>query len=1143
MKQNGVPEGQQQAAPQGAKSGASTSEQFAGSLGLVIEATKIGLWDWHLPTGYVQYSKEWEQIAGYDEGELPPDVATWENAVFPEDLKKANDAIQKHLAGKTDRYEAEFRMLRKDGSIIWAQDKGIVTERDENGAPVHLVGVLQDVSRLKNAEEKLRQKSELLDYVAAMSGLASWEWDLPSGKVVFSDEYLHMMGYVPEELRGTLDEWESFCHPEDLPVVKTALDDYVSGRTKTYSQEIRMRRKDGEYLWTLDTGRIIEWDEDGAPRRILGGHLDIDKLKQAEHSLQAALTENERYNERLQAEVERAVQNLAETEEMNQAMFAANPYPNMLFNDAFRVVDCNPAAVEHFGFTSKQDLLDNILPVLASSIPEHQPGGRKSISLQDRLRTVVQDGYVDFETELMLQGVKTPMRVVFKRIPHKGSFMIAAYQVDLRSLKEAKNELQRQDRLLRDVNAAAAMLMAASPNEFDVRVLESLALLGKGVKADRMYVWQNFKQDGKLCCRQIYEWSPTADAQQGLEFADYTEYDSTIPRWREELSAGRSINALVRTLPDGERAGLEPQGVLSILVIPVLLRGSFWGFVGFDNCHSEQPFDQMEEQILRSGGIVVVSAILRNETTKNLIAAKEAALDSAKAKSDFLSRMSHEIRTPMNAIIGMTTIARKTDDMERVRYCFDKIETASEQLLGIINDILDMSKIEAGKFEITRNEFDFERMLQNAANVIGVRVEEKRQNFIFDFDKMFTRSVISDELRLSQVILNLLTNAVKFTPEGGEVSLKVRALPRGEDDALLRVEVKDSGIGITQEQQDRLFRSFEQADGGTTRKYGGTGLGLAICKKIVNLMGGDIWVESAPGAGSCFLFEVPISWGVQRKEELVKKLPHSGLRVLVVDDHEDVLLSFQSILAGFSLNCDVASNGKKAIAMTEQNLAAGTPYDLIFMDWMMPEMDGVQTAREIKRVMSDNIIVVMISAADWPEIEHQVDHLGIARFLPKPVLPSAMFNTIVELTDRTFQPQQEEACGHTNCWRGKTILLAEEIEINREILTGILTETGVAIEYAENGRQAVEMFKRYNHRYSLILMDVQMPEMDGLAATKNIRDSGFRNARQVPIIAMTANAFKEDVQACLAAGMNDHIAKPIDVEKMMDKVSLYLDSD
>ncbi|MDR2931754.1 MAG: GAF domain-containing protein, partial [Oscillospiraceae bacterium] len=433
--------------------------------------------------------------------------------------------------------------------------------------------------------------------------------------------------------------------------------------------------------------------------------------------------------------------------DLQQLLFEANPYINMVFDSQFRIIDCNPAAVEFFGFASKQEVMEKAGQIILQSIPPVQPTGEASVSLADRFKHTIRHGYNDFETLLVLDNQEIPMRIIMKRIPHGGSFAIALYQIDLRKLKAAREELLIQDRLLKAANTVASLLLATSHDDFSRAIMKSLEILGESIDVDRAYFWKNTLENGKLCCTQVAEWAREKASEHDDHPAVDIAYDDFIPNWKQLLEEMPCVNVVVRDMDMGFVSFPGMQDVVSILIIPVFLRGEFWGFIGFDDCRRERVFTPDEEDIMKSGGILIASAIARNEMTENLIKTKEMALESTKAKSEFLSRMSHEIRTPMNAIIGMTTIAKKAGDQEKVNYCLNKIDNASRQLLGIINDVLDMSKIEANKFEITPDEFDFESMMQNVFNVIQVRVEEKHQHFTCHFMDMFTRYVVSDELR------------------------------------------------------------------------------------------------------------------------------------------------------------------------------------------------------------------------------------------------------------------------------------------------------------------------------------------------------------------------------------------------------------
>jgi signal transduction histidine kinase/CheY-like chemotaxis protein len=518
-------------------------------------------------------------------------------------------------------------------------------------------------------------------------------------------------------------------------------------------------------------------------------------------------------------------------------------------------------------------------------------------------------------------------------------------------------------------------------------------------------------------------------------------------------------------------------------------------------------------------------------------AAKNKSETENRHKSAFLANMSHEIRTPMNAIIGMTTIGKSASDSIRKDYCFSKIEDASNHLLGVINDVLDMSKIEANKFELVPAEFDLEKMLRRVVNVINFRIDEKRQKFSVHIDRSIPRTIVGDDQRIAQVITNLLGNAVKFTPEQGAINLTVRLAGQGNDLYTLQVSVSDSGIGITPKQQKKIFDAFEQAESSTTRRYGGTGLGLAISKSIVELMGGDIWIQSEPGKGSVFTFTIQVQRGTEEKHTLLSNdINANNVRIMTVDDDPDILTYFLEIAQGFGIMCDVAISGEKALQLIDQNGS----YHIYFIDWRMPVMDGIQLTREIKARVTENSIVIMISAAEWSAVAEEAKAAGVDKFLSKPLFPS----TIAEMINECFsadkrQAEKAQAENIDGIFAGRHILLVEDVEINREIVHALLEPTKLEIDCAENGVEAVRMFKASPHKYDMIFMDIQMPVMDGYEATQHIRALDIPTAQTIPIVAMTANVFKEDIEKCLEAGMNSHIGKPVDFEEVIGKLRFY----
>jgi len=527
-----------------------------------------------------------------------------------------------------------------------------------------------------------------------------------------------------------------------------------------------------------------------------------------------------------------------------------------------------------------------------------------------------------------------------------------------------------------------------------------------------------------------------------------------------------------------------------------------------------------------------ISSVKEAEEQKRML---EVAEQANKAKSAFLANMSHEIRTPMNAIIGMTSIGKTATDIERKDYCFERVIDASKHLLGIINDILDMSKIEAGKFELSFTDFNFEKMLQRVVNVNNIRISEKQQNLSIHIDNAIPKNLIGDEQRLAQIITNLIANAVKFTPEKGSISLGVKFVGEKNGVCTIQFAVTDTGIGISPEQQTRLFQSFQQAESSTSRKFGGTGLGLSISRNIVEMMGGSIWVESEQGAGSTFSFTIK----AKRGEEKDAGLPDlHKVRILAVDDDQQTLDYFREIITELGGSCDTAKSGEGALQLIVRN----GNYDIYFVDWKLPGISGLMLTETLKarKEEAGKSYVVMMSITEWSLIEDDAKKAGVDKFLSKPLFPSSILDAINTFLGTQQQESEIKRTEIAGKFAGYRLLLADDVEINREIVQALLEPSRLVIDCAENGEEAVRLFVNAPAGYDMIFMDVQMPTMDGYEATEAIRALNIPEAKTIPIIAMTANVFREDVEKCLAAGMNGHIGKPLNLDEVMEILHAYL---
>ena len=558
---------------------------------------------------------------------------------------------------------------------------------------------------------------------------------------------------------------------------------------------------------------------------------------------------------------------------------------------------------------------------------------------------------------------------------------------------------------------------------------------------------------------------------------------------------------------------------------------------GSDTCH------KMARKIALGVNIPINCIEKAMAATKAEHAKMMISEQANRAKSDFLSSMSHEMRTPMNAIIGMAQIAAKSNEVEKLKYCLANIENSSTHLLGLINDILDLSKIEAGKLDLDNTTMNVEKMLIRVCNLITEKIEQKNIRFNVVLNPDMGMHFAGDELRLSQVITNLLSNAVKFTPVDGRIELTADEILQEGSHSVLRFSVSDNGIGMTEEQMGRLFTAFEQAESSTTRKFGGTGLGLAISKKIVEMMNGRIWVESKSGEGSKFIFDVRLERLPQPyKAVITGSIRPANIKALFVDADNKAVNYVKTIMKSFGITAvDDAESIMQAITRASIARESGKPYDITFVDHSLVNKDNIIYMSNLSFRIERNNVVIMSSFLNWNQIEETLNNVGINRFLPKPIFPSSLLASINEVMGGAVKKNDLPARKPNEVpdFSKITLLLAEDVEINREIFIALLEETKANIEIAENGRIAVEKFSASPEKYDLIIMDVQMPEMDGLEASAAIRSLGLERALEIPIIAMTASVFREDIEKCLKGGMNDHLAKPIEVDEVITKIICY----
>ena len=570
------------------------------------------------------------------------------------------------------------------------------------------------------------------------------------------------------------------------------------------------------------------------------------------------------------------------------------------------------------------------------------------------------------------------------------------------------------------------------------------------------------------------------------------------------------------------------------------------------------PYGILDETIAKLGGEWILTALcgcavillalmivfakyfrLTKKQMLELDEARQAAEHASRAKSEFLSNMSHDIRTPMNAIVGMNSIAMANiDNRQQVLNSLKKISLSSRHLLGLINNILDMSKIESGKLTLHMEQVSLSEIVEGIVNIIQPQIKAKNQNFEVHVHNVFEENICCDSVRLNQVLINFLGNAVKFTPEEGTIRLFLceEESPRGDAYVRVHLRVSDNGIGMSKEFQKKLFESFSREDSTRVQKTEGTGLGMAITKYIVDAMGGTIVVNSESGKGTEFHVSLDLERSVTPEADM--RLP--AWDMLIVDDDEQLYEGAAEALKSIGVRTEWAMDGESAICAVEQRMQQRRQYDIVLMDWRLPGMDGIETARKLQKIYGSELPILLISAYDWSEIEKEAREAGISGFIAKPLFKSTLYYGLRRFAGEDETPKLAEQTSGPD-FTGKRILLAEDNELNWEIAEELLSELGLELDWAENGQICVDKFADAPEgTYDAVLMDIRMPVMTGYEATRAIRALNRRDAAEIPIIAMSADAFSEDIQKCLACGMNAHIAKPIDMREVTRMLERYV---
>ena len=1050
---------------------------------------------------------------GYQEEEVLNNLFL--GVIFPKDLARCREVANEcwNNPGKIVKLLIR-KPFKNSKSFVWT-DWELLALCNEKGEVSEIQGIGINVTDKVIAQEVKEEAIQTLSYAMTYARMGSWKVDFETKEIKLGNEFkelLVMEDHFSEKL--SLDAFiEEFVVPEDYHTVKDEFGEIFLNRDNVgyeSSFSFRVITRQGWMRYLFLKGKVV--DAHGC----FGIAQDITAQKESENAL---------------VNSEQKFRLLAENSEDIISVHAADG----------TIWYLSPSLTHVLGYEVEEvigtAMLDYVHP---DDRYKFFKQGDRSPALQDRESLIIR--YRIRKKDMTYLWLETIIKPI---VDHNEVIKLVCTSRNITGQRIAQEKLKKKDQLLYAVSQATHLLL--SNTDLNQAIAAGIQILGTKTLVDRVYVFKNHCEEstGKWFTSITHEWN--ADGHESrlnnpkmVNLSFETIEPIVLPlieqkpfvsyRWKE--TDERLLNIF------------ERHQVEATLSIPIFINDFFWGFVGFDEFTKEKEWTEGEFSILQSFASSLSAAIQRKKIEDELIQAKVLAETANRTKSEFLANMSHELRTPMNGIIGFTDLVLTTELQKTQRDYLKNVKKSAYGLLEIINDILDFSRIEAGKLHIDNTLFKLDELVEETMDILTLKAFEKKLEMLYRVDHDIPSQLMGDPVRIRQIIVNLLGNAIKFTKEG-EIYVSIRKhgeafIQEGKKYLFFIIQVRDTGIGIPKDKLQKIFESFTQADNSTTRKYGGTGLGLAISKSLAELMNGTLTVESEAGKGSCFSLCLPMEVANDQPEIQIQPKPLLK-KVLVVDDNITNLHLMEETLGYFQIYCETTTNGQEALLKIEAARISGQPFDLIITDHHMPGMDGINLVKAIKESIPgvSQPFILMLSSLEKNLYQHEADKTGINKFISKPVKLHELNSTLLSLFEKNMQNDSLHPSFESieKITQSASIMVVDDDPINMMLISEVLKRMGFDIIQMHNGREVIEALPHYDP--VLIFMDVNMPEMDGYTTTRIIRKMQTVHSR-IPIIALTADAMKGDKERCLDAGMNNYISKPFKLEEIESVLKEYM---